>query len=93
MQKLVMDARRQLMQDEFRRETGLIIDKPRAGGAGNTTNGNTARRFFEDTATASRITGNQSESWLFRDICQFSNNINKHLMIFFQVSARNSLID
>ncbi|XP_034244181.1 uncharacterized protein LOC117646923 [Thrips palmi] len=45
------------IQEEFRKETGLIIDKPRSGGSGTSTDGNTARRFFRQPEVTARITG------------------------------------
>lgn len=48
------------IQEEFRRQTGLNIDKPLAG-FGSTNDGNTARRFFRDFETTSKITGIDKE--------------------------------
>ena len=42
---------------EFREKMGLIVDMPRAGGAGTTNDGNTARRAFRDPEMLSQITG------------------------------------
>lgn len=36
---------------------GLIVDKPKPGGSGNSNDGNTARRFFSNPETSSEITG------------------------------------
>lgn len=44
------------IQDEFKKQTGLIIDKPLPSN-GNTNDGNTARRFFDDCEITSAITG------------------------------------
>lgn len=47
---------KQRIQNEFREELGLIIDTPKQG-SGNTNDGNTARRFFQDPDITSKITG------------------------------------
>lgn len=44
------------IQDRFKSEMGLIVDKPKPG-FGNTNDGNTARRFFGNPELASDITG------------------------------------
>lgn len=44
------------IQKRFREETGLLVDLPKAN-FGNTNDGNTSRRFFEDPKLASDITG------------------------------------
>lgn len=44
------------IQKRFREETGLLVDIPKAN-FGNTNDGNTSRRFFEDPQLASDITG------------------------------------
>lgn len=44
------------IQERFKVEMGLIVDKPKPG-FGNTNDGNTARRFFENPEQASDITG------------------------------------
>lgn len=44
------------IQNQFRRRTGLIIDQVKPG-FGNTNDGNTARRFFNDSEIAAEITG------------------------------------
>lgn len=43
------------IQKEFREKTGLLVDMPKAN-FGNTNDGNTSRRFFEDPKLASDIT-------------------------------------
>lgn len=48
------------IQDEFREETGLNIDKPLPTG-GSTNDGNTARRFFGNFEATSKITGINKE--------------------------------
>lgn len=54
--KKLKAAKKQLVQDRFRNEYGLIIDKPRHV-SGNTNDGNTARRFFANSSCTSQITG------------------------------------
>lgn len=49
------------IQEEFRSKLGLIIDKPRSGGSGNSNDGNTARTFFRNSDTAAEITGLKKE--------------------------------
>ncbi|GBP18914.1 hypothetical protein EVAR_20446_1 [Eumeta japonica] len=44
------------IQTRFRNETGLLVDMPKAN-FGNTNDGNTSRRFFEDPKLSSDITG------------------------------------
>lgn len=44
------------IQDRFRIETGLLVDMPKAN-FGNTNDGNTSRRFFENPQLAADITG------------------------------------
>jgi hypothetical protein len=55
-QKDLKAATKARIQEEFRQETGLIIDVPRQG-SGNSNDGNTARRFFADPEMTARITG------------------------------------
>ena len=45
-----------MIQQRFREELGLIVDKPKQGGYGSSNDGNTARRFFENWAISARIT-------------------------------------
>ncbi|KAJ4428416.1 hypothetical protein ANN_24453 [Periplaneta americana] len=52
----IMKKRKKSIQDAFRNRLGLIIDTPKPG-HGTTNDGNTARRFFENTKEASKITG------------------------------------
>lgn len=44
------------IQKEFKEKLGLLVDIPKAG-FGNTNDGNTSRRFFNDIAVAAEITG------------------------------------
>lgn len=62
---VAMKTRKSLLQERFRREMGLIVDKVKPGGAGTTNNGNTARRFFANPALSSSITGIE-ESLIWR---------------------------
>lgn len=50
------DQTKKDIQARFRAETGLIIDMPKSN-FGNTNDGNTSRRFFEDPKLAAEITG------------------------------------
>ena len=59
-QKKVAEKKRE-MQDRFYSEMGLLVDFPKSGGVGNTTNGNTVRRAFEDPAKLATITGVSEE--------------------------------
>lgn len=59
MQKMRADEKIRI-QEEFKTQTGLNIDKPLAS-SGNTNDGNTARRFFRDFETTSMITGIDKE--------------------------------
>lgn len=51
-----VEARKKLRQDAFREELGLLVDVPRAGGAGNSNTGNVARKAFQNEETFARIT-------------------------------------
>ena len=53
-------ARKTYVQDRFRKEFGLIVDKPRQN-SGNSNDGNTARRFFANPACTANITGVDEE--------------------------------
>lgn len=55
--KGVMMERKRKVQAEFRRQLGLHVDQPRAGGSGTSNDGNTARRAFADPPAFSEITG------------------------------------
>ena len=51
-----MEAKKREVQERFKRQTGLLIDIVKQG-HGTTNDGNTARRFFADSATSASITG------------------------------------
>lgn len=55
-EKNLEDQTKREIQRRFRSETGLIIDMPKSN-FGNTNDGNTSRRFFENPKLASEITG------------------------------------
>ncbi|XP_045509227.1 uncharacterized protein LOC123704774 [Colias croceus] len=55
-EKLLEQNKKKDIQERFRTETGLLVDMPKAN-FGNTNDGNTSRRFFEDTELAAEITG------------------------------------
>lgn len=52
----VLEDTKKKIQDDFKLRLGLLVDIPKAG-FGNTNDGNTSRRFFEDPDVASEITG------------------------------------
>lgn len=54
--KDIVSNRKKKIQAEFKIKTGLIIDKPKQS-YGNSNDGNTARRFFDDAETTAEITG------------------------------------
>ena len=54
---LKIAARRQKRIERYWLELGLVVDQPRAGGAGNSNTGNTARRAFENSEVLADITG------------------------------------
>lgn len=49
-------ARKREIQDGLHEELGILVDAPTQG-SGNTNDGNTARRFFNNVDAVSRITG------------------------------------
>ena len=53
-EKLVITDRKRNIQAAFKKEMHLIVDKPKQG-FGNSNDGNTARRFFENTAVSAKI--------------------------------------
>lgn len=55
-EKALMQTAKSRIQQDFRKEMGLIIDVPRQG-SGNSNDGNTARRFFSDPELTAQITG------------------------------------
>lgn len=55
-EKALEQERKKEIQERFRLETGLLVDMPKAN-FGNTNDGNTSRRFFENTELAADITG------------------------------------
>lgn len=55
-EKALETQRKSEIQVRFRNETGLLIDMPKAN-FGNTNDGNTSRRFFDNPELASEITG------------------------------------
>lgn len=55
-EKAAVDVRKMKIQDNLRKEMGILIDVPKPG-SGNTNNGNTARRFFQEPKKAAKITG------------------------------------
>lgn len=59
--KQIVLKRKTYIQARFKTEMGLIVDKPRSGGCGNSNDGNTARRFFQDWEHSAQITGINAE--------------------------------
>lgn len=55
--KEAMLKRKAMIQQRFKVELGLHVDKPRAGGSGTSNTGNVARRFFENAVAVAEITG------------------------------------
>ena len=49
------------VQQNMKSQMGLIVDTPRAGGSGNTNDGNTARKAFKNAGKFAEITGVEVE--------------------------------
>lgn len=56
----VRESEKKRIQEQFKIQTGLVIDKPLPSG-GSTNDGNTSRRFFRDFEVTSAITGLDKE--------------------------------
>ena len=54
--KKKVEIRKKTIQSKFKQEMGLLVDMPKKS-AGNTNDGNTARRFFRNPHITSKITG------------------------------------
>ena len=54
--KLLMENQKKRIQNEIRDAIGLRVDFPCSGGSGNTNDGNSARRFFENYEKMAEIT-------------------------------------
>lgn len=52
----LMKERKIKIQNDLHKELGILVDVPTQG-SGNTNDGNTARRFFNNFEVVSRITG------------------------------------
>lgn len=52
-----VNKRKVKIQQLLRTEIGILVDYPKQGGSGNSNDGNTARRFFQNPNIVSRITG------------------------------------
>lgn len=52
----IINARKKIIQDGLHEELGILVDAPTQG-SGNTNDGNTARRFFNNVDVVARITG------------------------------------
>lgn len=55
-EKALVKQRSEIIQERFKKELGLIVDKPKPG-FGNSNDGNTARRFFGNPEQSAEITG------------------------------------
>lgn len=58
--KIIMERNKKRIQEAFKLQMGLIVDKPKPV-FGSTNDGNTARRFFNNPKTFSSITGVDEE--------------------------------
>lgn len=56
-EKKSVEKRKQMIQQEFRSQLNLLVDKVQPGGSGTSNDGNTARKFFKYYEKASEITG------------------------------------
>lgn len=54
-EKDIVAQNKERIRKEFRERCGLIVDKPKPG-FGNTNDGNTARRFFQNAELSAEIT-------------------------------------
>ena len=53
----VIQTKKRQIQKELKEKLGLVVDMPKPGGAGNTNDGNTARRLFQNYAVFAQATG------------------------------------
>lgn len=58
--KKSVESKKKFIQKEFRSKLGLIVDEPKPG-YGSTNDGNTARRFFQNSEISASITGLDEE--------------------------------
>ena len=73
------ERKKELIKREIRQQLGLIVDTPKQG-AGSSNDGNTARKFFENFETFSKITG-------------FDLELLKKFYILLQILASGKAID
>lgn len=59
-EKQAVETRKQEIQDQFKQKLGLLVDIPKAN-FGNTNDGNTSRRFFENYEISAEITNIDKE--------------------------------
>lgn len=59
--KLIKEERKKKIQKDLKSALGITVDKVKQGGAGNTNDGNTARRFFANISVVAKITGVNEE--------------------------------
>ena len=58
--KQIISERKELIKQELKTKLSLPVDSPKQG-YGNNNDGNTARRFFENSQVSSEITGTDVE--------------------------------
>lgn len=78
-QKAAFAERKKEIQKALWEKMALVVDKPKAGGAGTTNNGNAARRAFKDPDTFANILGLNCE--LIRNFKNILVSISIHLPI------------
>ena len=61
----VIKTRKAEIQKQLKQRLGLVVDMPKTGGSGNTNDGNTARRCFQNSAVFAEVTG-VSEDLIYR---------------------------
>ena len=54
-------TRKLTLQRQLREKLGIIVDLPKSGGSGTTNDGNTSRRFFQNSETVSHVLGINEE--------------------------------
>lgn len=74
--KILKQEKQKKVQKEMRTALGINVDVPKSGGAGNSNDGNTARRFFKGYKKAAEVLG-MNEELMFRfyvTLCILSSN-------------------
>ncbi|CAF1142702.1 unnamed protein product [Brachionus calyciflorus] len=77
-------ARKKILQEKFWSKLGLLVDFPKDSGYGNTNDGNTARRAFQNYKVFAEITDvNQELIWrLFNVLCLVNSSYSFNLQKF-----------